>query len=142
MGSHGKPLRPQLRRDGYLSVTPMINGKSRPIAVHRLIGEAFLGPIPAGHVTNHKDHDRLNNRVENLEYVTQAENVAKAIARGRKGGVTGERHFRARLTPAIVREIRDHLPSHANAVKLASVYGVDESTIRAVMSRKTWGHVE
>ena len=50
--------------------------------VHRLVAQAFLGDYP-GLVVNHKDHDRYNNCVENLEWVTQAENLAHARAAGR-----------------------------------------------------------
>ena len=50
--------------------------------VHRLVAEAFLGVRP-GLVVNHKDHDRYNNCVDNLEWVTQAQNLAHAREAGR-----------------------------------------------------------
>jgi hypothetical protein len=43
--------------------------------VHRLVGEAFLGPLQLGMDTNHKDGVKTNNRVTNLEYVTEGENI-------------------------------------------------------------------
>lgn len=53
--------------------------------VHRLVAEAFLGQHD-GNVINHKDHDKANNCVENLEWCTQLENVqqSKHLMRHRK----------------------------------------------------------
>lgn len=45
--------------------------------VHRLVAEAFLGYY-GGNVINHKDHNRGNNRVDNLEWCTQLENIQKS----------------------------------------------------------------
>lgn len=43
--------------------------------VHVLVARVWLGPQPAGRVVDHIDGDRLNNRVTNLRYLTQVENV-------------------------------------------------------------------
>ncbi len=49
--------------------------KRRLARVHALVAEAFIGPRPEGTVVNHKDHNRNNSHVDNLEYITQAENA-------------------------------------------------------------------
>ena len=60
------------------------NGKGvKRIGVHRVVMDAFVGPVPDGQEVNHIDHDKVNNRPENLEYVTHAENIQKAVAAGR-----------------------------------------------------------
>lgn len=38
-------------------------------AVHRLVAETFLGPVPDGHIVKHKDGNTANNELDNLEYV-------------------------------------------------------------------------
>lgn len=63
---------------GYL--TTSILGKLRTI--HGLVAEAVYGPCPKGMEVNHKDGNKLNNRPENLEYVTKAQNIAHSIAHG------------------------------------------------------------
>jgi len=43
-------------------------------AVHRIVAEVFIGPCPEGYVVDHLNREKLDNRVENLEYVTPSEN--------------------------------------------------------------------
>lgn len=43
-------------------------------SVHRLVAAAFIGPCPEGYVVNHKDENKANNVISNLEYVTFREN--------------------------------------------------------------------
>ena len=61
--------------NGYLCVHIRKNGKRVVRYVHRLVAEAFCeNPDGKGYV-NHLDHDKYNNRAENLEWCTQKENV-------------------------------------------------------------------
>ena len=61
--------------DGYLNCSLFIGGKQSKSFVHRLVYEAFHGPIPNGFEINHKNGIRSDNRPENLEALTHAENV-------------------------------------------------------------------
>lgn len=64
---------------GYFKVTININEKRKTIKVHQLVAICFLNHKPCGYklVVNHKDFNRLNNNVENLEIITQRENTNK-----------------------------------------------------------------
>lgn len=66
-------------RDGlYYTVSLSKNGEPRTYAVHRLVAEMFI-PRPVWDVeVNHKDGNKHNNNVENLEWVSQKENLAHA----------------------------------------------------------------
>ena len=77
-GSRGPGLlKPTEQR--YLRVTLSNDGGKRAIRdVHRLVAQAFLGDHK-GLVVNHKDGDRYNNSLENLEWITQRENVLHGI---------------------------------------------------------------
>lgn len=63
------------KRRGYLAVPLCKNGKSKPFCVHRLVAEAFIpNPLNLPQV-NHKDEDKTNNRVENLEWCSSSYNT-------------------------------------------------------------------
>lgn len=62
-------------RSGYFVVNLRKNGIRHSKQVHRLVAEAFLPNIYNKEVVNHKDFNRKNNCVDNLEWLTQKENV-------------------------------------------------------------------
>ena len=70
----GRILRPG-NRNGYLMVVLQGNGNVLYRSIHILVATAFLGPRPTPrHQVNHKNGIRIDNRVENLEWVTAREN--------------------------------------------------------------------
>lgn len=74
---HGKKriLSPGKTGDGYLMVGLCRDGKRTGLLIHRLVAEAFL-PNPRGLPTvNHRDENKLNNEVSNLEWLTMADNA-------------------------------------------------------------------
>ncbi len=77
----GKILKSQLRRNGYLTVDLSKEQKVKTISVHRIVAIAFL-PIDeklmSKYEVNHKNCNKQDNRVENLEWVTPSENKEHA----------------------------------------------------------------
>ena len=67
-------------------------GRPRIHSVHRLVLEHFVGPCPVGMECHHIDHDKGNNHVSNLEWVTHSENILRSFTEGgRKGYWLGKK---------------------------------------------------
>lgn len=58
------------------------DGKSRGFLVARLVALTFLGDPPNGFTVNHKDGDRFNNSLENLEWLSLADNIRHGFENG------------------------------------------------------------
>lgn len=72
--SHHKQS-PKTSRHGYLEVGLMNNGKRIFRLVHRIVAKAFIDNPNNERVVNHKNKIRTDNRVENLEWCSQKQNV-------------------------------------------------------------------
>ena len=76
-----KLLTPTDNGNGYLIIGLSKNGKRKNYYVHRLAASAFINNPDNKPVVNHKDHNIKNNNINNLEWVTQKENVNYSIKR-------------------------------------------------------------
>ena len=116
--------------------------------VHRLVATAFI-PNPLGlPVVNHKDGNKLNNAVSNLEWATYSDNMRHSwrnlqIYKNRVVvSPRGEAQHAAKLTAEKVREIRaTYRRGEYGTHRLANKYGVTKQAIRQVVRRKTWAHI-
>lgn len=68
-------LRPAKNSTGYLQVILSNNGKNKMSLVHRLVWEAFNGPIPEGMQINHINEDKTDCSLTNLSLVSPKENI-------------------------------------------------------------------
>lgn len=84
----------------YLYVTFSKDGKRKNFYVHRLVSQAFIKDYDESKVTNHKDYNRKNNRVDNLECVSQKDNIRYSLKNRKKFLTfktnTGEHHISKR----------------------------------------------
>lgn len=71
----GEQLKTPLNSWGYPSVTLCDENGRKNKTVHRLVAEAFIPKIHKLLEVNHKDEDKTNNHVSNLEWVTKKENM-------------------------------------------------------------------
>lgn len=115
---------------GYLVVNITKSSKTTQMRVHKIVAEAFLGSANGRHV-NHKDTNKLNNTIENLEYVSAYENSLHAFKMGCKVGKT----ILTKEERAEIRALR------GNGVKLriiADKFGVSISAISEIFRGTTW----
>lgn len=80
----GKILKLQKQKNGYLTVDLHDNGSFKRKTIHSLVAENFLKNDRNLKYINHKDNNKENNRVENLEWCTQSYNIKYAYNFGKK----------------------------------------------------------
>lgn len=138
----GRVIFRRLNHAGYYRVALAL-GPGRQITrrVARLVAAVFLGPCQIGFEVNHKDGNKQNDCVENLEYVTRGENVRHAFATGLLVRSKGEQSPLAKLTAAQAVEIRATYRRYHRGYSssdLAAKYGVSAGTIRNVVHGATY----
>jgi hypothetical protein len=129
-----KVLKQYLKR-GYYQVSLSLGkrGVRKYVAVHTLVAEAFIGQRPPNTTVNHKDLVKTNNDSRNLEYLSIQDNLTHAQHNGH--WPLGEKNGRAKLSQAIVSEIRTTmLPTYVWVRKL----GVDRATVNRARRGATW----
>lgn len=72
-------MKPQTKHNRYPAISLYKNKKVKTFMVHRLVAEAFIPNPENKREVNHKDYDKTNNAVENLEWVTRKENIGYSI---------------------------------------------------------------
>lgn len=120
-----KFVKGSLMKNGYYCIRT--GGKS--IYTHRLVAETFLKKPIGKNCVNHKDLNKLNNKVCNLEWCSNIENLSHAHKND---------SFAVKLNREQVLKIREEKKS----VKQLSIdYNVSETNIRLIINRKIWKHV-
>ena len=89
-------IKPLIDRFGYTRVSIYFEGKYRQALVHRLVARMFI-PNPNFYLEiNHKDGNKQNNHVDNLEWCTRSQNVKHAFDMGLKVNKKGSEHAHAK----------------------------------------------
>lgn len=119
----GRLLKPSAHPFGYVCVVLSAGDQRKDCMAHVLVAAAFIGPRPDGMVINHIDSDPANNRPDNLEYVTQAENIAHSGRLGRRatGDRSGSRLHPERLARGDRHSSRTHPERLARGERHGSV---------------------
>lgn len=131
----------QTVRHGYLRVSCGVGGKRIQVFAHRLVWQFFEGDIQDGLTINHKDGIKSNNRLGNLEAVSQGDNNRHAFRVIRTRSLEGENHSRRKLNNNSVIAIRAKRKEGFMLRVLAREFGVSEATISLVCSGKHWDHI-
>lgn len=131
----GNFLKPRIRPDGYTEAHLSFKNISKLIYIQRLVAIAFIGKPDFGFEVNHKDGDKKNNRLDNLEYVTRKTNIIHAIK-------NGLRHNCSKLKKEDVLNIRRLIKNKIKTMnEIASIYKISPSAVSNIKNRKTWSHI-
>jgi hypothetical protein len=120
--------------------------RAMPKAIHRLMGLTWMGdpPGPIGtargnYCINHKDGNKLNNHLSNLEWVTVEDNARHAWRNGLNTQV-GETSTSSVFSSSTVRDIRIRLISGEKPIHIAKEYGVGKNCIEKLRMYMNWKH--
>lgn len=131
----------------YVKVTLMQNGTQFGRAIHRLVAEHFLNAVDGKNEVNHKDGDKLNNKAENLEWVSAKENMQHSVKNGLWTSPTDE-HYKVlhkkagqRVALFTMEEASDLMEMKSalnlSSRKLASIVGCSKATIQRLQNNST-----
>lgn len=129
------------KKRGYYYICISLGNDSfkKYIKIHRAVACTFIPNIYNLPQVNHKDGNKENNYVENLEWVTAQENTIHAYKNGLTP--TGEKSVFSKLTKEDVEYIRSHhIPKDKDygSAALARKYNVHPSTISKIVHKKSW----
>lgn len=126
---------------GYFSVSLYKNNNNaKHILIHRLIAEHFIPNPENKPQVNHINGIKTDNRVENLEWCTQSENMLHAYRTGLQIPKKGEEKFNSKLTQKDVLEIRE-LVKRMSQQRIANIFDVNRTTIQSIVEGRTWKHI-
>lgn len=131
-------LKQSNHKQGYKAVGLHRDNLDQHLLVHRVVYEAFNGPIPPGFEINHKDGSKINNHISNLECVTRTVNIRHAMNSGLINN-DGENNPMAKLTNEIVREVkRLYKPKEVGYKKVGQILGIKWESVRDIIKERKW----
>ena len=135
----GKWLKHSLGGKGYPQVVLSKNNKLKTCRIHRLVAQAFIqNPFNKPQV-NHINGIKTDNRVENLEWVTNQENMEYSYKIGSHKYLIGESHGNSKLTQIQVNEIRtNHISKGIMNRKPWDIYKISYSHYYQILKNKCW----
>ncbi|UAB82066.1 HNH endonuclease [Marixanthomonas sp. SCSIO 43207] len=124
------------------------NGKTSLTYIHRAVAQLFSEKIEGKDFVIHKDFNKKNNHITNLEYVdrkglTEHNKNNPAVIKAKKEALTKPKY--SKLTPEKVRLLKKKIfdPNRRTRLRLiAKQFGISEMQLYRIKSGKNWGHID
>lgn len=131
----------QVNQQGYQRIQLSHGKKVKTFPVHRIVAKAFIanpGNLPQ---VNHKDGNKTNNNIENLEWVTRSENLLHAFAIGLISH-KGELNSNRKLDLASAASIIKRWCNGERQKDLAAEFGVTQCSVSDICRGYSWAELE
>lgn len=148
----GNESKPHKHKKGYVLISLTYDGKEKRRQLHRLVALAWIPNPDNLPQVNHKDGDKKNNRVSNLEWCTNLQNMQHAWSTGLMSNVTGgippvtyglipDEHVREIRNAKVIKGFGSK-NAETNRKELAKKYGVSIHVIKDIRLGKSYRHVK
>lgn len=128
--------------NGYLHACLCRPGQQSQYLAHRLVAAAFIGQCPPGHTVNHRDGDKQNNHISNLEYMTPSQQMRHARAVCGYVSVRGKQHPSTTLSDGKVMLLREMYRSGVYTQQdLDAIFGISQTAVGRILDRTNWKHI-
>jgi len=129
----------QENRFGYKKISTTFKGKHHNFFIHQIIAVAG-GLCPVNKTINHKNGNKRDNRIANLEVISFKKNIKHAHETGLIKQSGDRSHF-SKLTKSDVAEIKNLLREGETQSVIAERYGVFQTTISKIKMGETWSDI-
>lgn len=127
-------LKPRINRRWYLYINLSDNGKYRSFTVHRLVAKEFLWKSKL--TVNHKDCNKLNNRVDNLEWISFNNNYQHA--KDNNLLAKWEKNWNSKLKQSDIQIIKDKYSYWKSMRSIWKEFWVSHYCISQIINNKSW----
>lgn len=134
-------LKSPIDKYGYHKIKLSKYGKVKDFTVHRLVALNFVKNIFNKPQVNHKDGNKLNNKVDNLEWMTISEQSIHAYKYNLKSK-TGIKNSMVKLTEEEVKKIKEMLDMGSRVGEISKEFNVTSSCISSIKSGRIWKHIK
>jgi len=150
---HGEEILTPTIFDGYWRIKLSENGKKYHCKICHLILETFVGPCPFGHVAHHKDLNKLNDFLFNLEYMGRCVHSKFHRVLSLKNDPSlrfkgfcsnphpGEKNGRAKLSKEDILKIRLEAEKGISCKAISVNYKISAQHTHDIVKKKRWKHL-
>ena len=138
----GKELEGEITKEGYKRITLYLNKERKRFLLHRLIAELFIDNPNNYPIVNHINGNKLDNRIENLEWITYKENTKHALENNLKIPKSTKNYGQGKYTPVLQIDPRTNqvLAEYPSMKQAAEQTGGSFQLISAVVNGKRKTH--
>ena len=129
----GTIYRPFIGKNGYDYIAPKIGPTRKKMLVHRLVAAAFVPGWFESATVNHLDGNKRNNRAENLEWITRADNTRHQWRTGLVD-LRGEKHPSSKLSDKDLAQVRARISAGDRIVEIARTFNVSTTLVYKIRS--------